>query len=145
MGMERGKVLLLRSKERESHFRDRYVCLSKVVVFCGTFGCSSKRYAEKETCLNVNFAHFPAYQAWRGKVHQAQPTQVSIKTAIRIQHLHQDTVTLSCTRPLDQEPYETHVCTFLLQILDVLNKGSLQNGPQWSRPTLCLHSQSQIT
>ena len=49
--MKRGKLLSLRSRERESLFRDHYARLSKVVVFCGTFGCTSKGYAERETSL----------------------------------------------------------------------------------------------
>ena len=50
-GMERGKLLLLRSRERDSLFRAHYARLSKVVVFCGTFGCTSKGYLERETSL----------------------------------------------------------------------------------------------
>ena len=32
-------------------FRARYARLSKVVVFCGTFGCTGKGYVEKELLL----------------------------------------------------------------------------------------------
>ena len=30
-------------------FRARFACLSKVVVFCGTFGCTGKGYIERGT------------------------------------------------------------------------------------------------
>ena len=50
-GMKREKLLSLRSRERESLFRARYARLSKVVVFCGTFVCTSKGYIERETSL----------------------------------------------------------------------------------------------
>merc|ERR1712155_41447 len=60
--MWRGKLLLLRSRERESIYRARYARLSKVMVFCGncvailwqscgTFVCTSKGYVERETSL----------------------------------------------------------------------------------------------
>ena len=32
-------------------FRARFACLSKVVVFCGTFECTGKGYVERETSL----------------------------------------------------------------------------------------------
>ena len=38
-------------RERELLFRAHYACLSKVMVFCGTFECTSKGYAERETSL----------------------------------------------------------------------------------------------
>ena len=50
-GMQRGKLLLLCSRERESIYRAYYARLSKVVVFCGTFGCTSKGYVEREISL----------------------------------------------------------------------------------------------
>ena len=42
---------MLRSGERESLFKACYARLSKVVVFCGTFVCTSKGYIERETSL----------------------------------------------------------------------------------------------
>ena len=48
-GIQRGKLLSLRLRERESLFRACYARLSKVVVFCGTFVCTSKGYIERET------------------------------------------------------------------------------------------------
>ena len=50
-GMQRGKLLLLSSRKRESLYRAHFAHLSKVVVFCGTFGCTSKGYVERETSL----------------------------------------------------------------------------------------------
>ena len=50
-GMYTGKLLLCRSRERELLFRACYARLSKVVVFCGTFVCTSKGYVERETSL----------------------------------------------------------------------------------------------
>ena len=50
-GMQRGKLLLLCSRERGSLFRARFAHLSKVLVFCGTFGCTSKGYVERKTYL----------------------------------------------------------------------------------------------
>ena len=46
---EGGRLLLLLSWERESHYRARFARLSKVVVFCGT----SKGYLERETSLTL--------------------------------------------------------------------------------------------
>ena len=42
---------MLSSRKRESFFRAHSDRLSKVVVFCGTFGCTSKGYVERETSL----------------------------------------------------------------------------------------------
>ena len=50
-GMERGKLLSLQSRERESLFRARFARLSKVLVFCGKLRCTSKGYGERETSL----------------------------------------------------------------------------------------------
>ena len=50
---EGGRLLLLLSWERESHYRARFARLSKGVVFCGTFGCTSKGYLERETSLTL--------------------------------------------------------------------------------------------
>ena len=49
--MQRGKLILLYLKERELLFRACFALLSKVVVFCGTFGCIGKGYIERETSL----------------------------------------------------------------------------------------------
>ena len=42
---------MLRSREREALYRAGFARLSKVVVFCGTFECTSKGYVERETSL----------------------------------------------------------------------------------------------
>ena len=42
---------MLRSRERESLLWDRFACVSKVLVFCGNFECTSKGYVERESSL----------------------------------------------------------------------------------------------
>ena len=55
-GMQRGKLLLLSSRKRESLYRAHFAHLSKVVVFCGTFGCTCKGYGERELLYRARFA-----------------------------------------------------------------------------------------
>ena len=50
-GMERGKLLSLESRERESLLRACFAHLSKVLVFCGKLRCTSKGYVEREASL----------------------------------------------------------------------------------------------
>ena len=40
-----------RLERKRSLFRARFACLSKVLVFCGNFECTSKGYVERETSL----------------------------------------------------------------------------------------------
>ena len=50
-GMERGKLLSLCSRERESLFQGSLCSPFKSGGFCGNFGCTSKGYVERETSL----------------------------------------------------------------------------------------------
>ena len=47
---------MLRSREREALFRAHFARLSKVVVFCGTFVCTSMGYVERGALLRARFA-----------------------------------------------------------------------------------------
>ena len=53
---------MLHSRERELLFRAHFARLSKVVVFCGTFGCTSKGYVVRETSLALLETEGVAFQ-----------------------------------------------------------------------------------